>query len=110
MTEQCLTCIQSKNYEKLEQRQATLEEMGRKRDAAIADIRVDTAVTKEKTASIADDMKEVKDSVRDIHSSVKGLETKPSERWETVIKTLITVIITSGITFVIARLASASQK
>ena len=58
----------------------------------------------EAVTSISEREKIVENDVKEIKSDVKSMTSKPAKRWELVITTAITVILTAVLTYAITKL------
>lgn len=79
-----------------------------KRDLAdlavrLAKLETSTAVNEEQTKMVFKILNEIKDSIALISSKIDVLEKKPGDRWENLIKTVITVVATAAMTYFISR-------
>lgn len=90
----CNVCPQAKNYADLREEQRKLRERGEKRDEALTETRLDMAVVKEKVTHTAD-------VVTDIKHIVYGLERKPAQNWQDLMKTVMVVVVTAAMTLLL---------
>ncbi len=85
-----------------DKRIAILEKKVEKIDDELSELHKNTAVSEQEIKMIFNILNEIKDSIKEIAKDLGNLKEKPANRWEDTVKTVITVIITSIITAVMA--------
>jgi len=99
---ECNDCIQATLVEKIDERLSAMEEVSKQREKELGEIRTEARVTKEQTKMVFNILNEIKESIKTIAAKLDNLEGKPGQRWEESTRTLITVIITSVVTYFFA--------
>lgn len=103
MSENCSNCVQAKMLEKVEERVTKLEEKYQIMQDELAEIKMNSAVNEDRTKSLFKMLNEIKDSIKIIANKIDLLESKPGQNWNELIKTIIVVVTTAAITYLIKK-------
>ncbi|MZK53423.1 hypothetical protein [Clostridium beijerinckii] len=103
MGENCSNCVQAKMLEKVEERVTKLEEKCQVMQDELAEIKMNSAVNEDRTKSLFKMLNEIKDSIKIIANKIDLLESKPGQNWNELIKTIIVVVTTAAITYLIKK-------
>lgn len=80
-----------------------LEKVSEKREKEISRMSTDIALTNLKTEQLKDILQEIKDSIKEIAAKINTIESKPGQRWDDIIKTVIVVCVTAFVTWIIKK-------
>ena len=102
MNENCKDCIIAQNLkevvDKLDTRVAALEVDSKTREHRLS-------IAEEQTKQVFEILKDIKVSIKEIAAKLSTIESKPGQRWDELIRTVLTVLVSSGITMAIAVIA-----
>ena len=102
MNENCKDCIIAQNLkevvDKLDTRVVALEVYSKTREHRLS-------IAEEQTKQVFEILKDIKVSIKEIAAKLSTIESKPGQRWEELIRTVLTVLVSSGITMAIAVIA-----
>lgn len=68
----------------------------------VQELHKNTAVSKQEIKMIFNILNEIKDSIKDIAKDLGNLKEKPANRWESVVTTVITMLVTAAVTYFLA--------
>jgi peptidoglycan hydrolase CwlO-like protein len=103
MSENCSDCVQAKMLEKVDEKVTRLEEKYQTLQDKFAEIERNTAVNEDRTKSLFKMLNEIKDSIKTIANKIDLLESKPGQNWNELVKTIIVVVATAAITYLIKK-------
>jgi hypothetical protein len=69
----------------------------------VSKLETSTAVNEEQTKMVFKILNEIKESIKGIADNLSTIEKKPAQRWEEAIRTVIAVLITSAVTYLISK-------
>ena len=69
----------------------------------VGELEKSTAINEEQTKMVFKILNEIKDSIKTIGDKLDFLEKKPADRWDELIKAIITVAATFAVTYFIAK-------
>ena len=101
MSDNCSDCVQAKMLEKVDERVLRLEEKYQAMQDKMAEIETSSALNEDRTKSLFKMLNEIKDSIRIIANKLDLLESKPGQNWNELIKTIVVVLATATITYLI---------
>jgi len=96
MNDRCKDCIQVENLEK---RLMVLEQGFKDLQDRVAEAERSNAVSEEQIKMIFKILNEIKDSIRQIAEKIDIIEKKPAKRWDDMVKTIVTVLVTALVTY-----------
>lgn len=82
-----------------DKRVSNIENRVSRLEGEVQELHKNTAVSKQEIKMIFNILNEIKDSIKDIAKDLGNLKEKPANRWEGVVTTAITVIVTSVVTY-----------
>ena len=68
----------------------------------VQELHKNTAVSKQEIKMIFNILNEIKDSIKNIAKDLGNLKEKPADRWESVVTTVITMLVTAAVTYFLA--------
>jgi peptidoglycan hydrolase CwlO-like protein len=89
--------------EKVDERVTKLEEKCQAMQDELSEIKTNSAVNEDRTKSLFKMLNEIKDSIKIIANKIDLLESKPGQNWNELIKTIIVVVTTAAITYLIKK-------
>ena len=72
-------------------------------ESEVSTLKTNTALNKQLTDTIMGMLTKIEGSISGIAEKIGNLESKPGQRWEQVIRTIITVVITSAVVYFIKK-------
>ena len=97
----CNDCLQARLIDKLSERVDKIEDKQEKMENEISTMKRDAAVNEEQTKMIFKILNEIKESIADINITIQTLKDKPAKRWEDMINTILTVVVSMGAGYVV---------
>lgn len=70
-------------------------------ESEVSTLKTNTALNKQLTDTIMGMLTKIEGSISTIAEKISNLESKPGQRWEQAIRTIITVVITSAVVYFI---------
>lgn len=101
MEDRCKDCIYVSAIDK---RLDALESKINGVEARLISVEKTTAVSEEQVKMIFNIMNEIKDDIKRIASKIDEIEKQPGKKWEEVTKTIVTVLTTAIVTFIISKI------
>lgn len=98
--ETCVNCIHIKNLkQEIDDVKIKIDKLETKVDA----VETKTTIQEVQTKQIFEILTDIKDSIKTIAIKIGTLEGKPAQRWEEAIRTIITVVVTSGVVWFLTK-------
>lgn len=94
--ENCSNCLQATLVKKLEEKVEKLEDK-------VSEIETSSVLNEDRTKSLFKMLNEIKDSIKTIANKIDLLESKPGQNWNELVKTIIVVVVTAAITYLIKK-------
>jgi uncharacterized coiled-coil protein SlyX len=92
-------CKESIQFNSLEIRLTGLEQGFKELRDRVAEVERGNAVSEEQIRMIFNIMSEIKESIRQIADKLGIIESKPAKRWDDLVKTIVTVLVTAVVTY-----------
>ena len=102
MSENCSNCKQSVITENLTKEVDHLKEEFSILKDKVSDLETSTKVNAKETKMVFEILTEIKDSIKLLVAKIDVLEDKPGKRWDGVVNTAITVLVTAAVTYFIS--------
>lgn len=100
MPDHCKDCAYVQNLEKHVQE---LQQTVKDHESRIKEVEKTSAVSEERIDMIFNILKEIKGSIDKIANKIDAIEKRPGQRWDDTTKTIITVAVTSIVTFILSK-------
>jgi len=98
--ETCVDCIHIKNImSEIDDVKIKIDKL----ESKISTVETKTTIQEVQTKQIFEILTDIKDSIKTIASKLTNLEGKPGQRWEEATRTIITVIVTSGVVWLLTK-------